>query len=243
MSVVDRTHMQTRIDNAIDNAVISWGSDLALDQNRYKNWAIGNAVADLVSSIGGGSTIIDTVANLFKGLNTLFNANTSLVDTIRDIDLTGSNGLSLFNFDWDQYTSRGSLFNTIGGYGAGSSGVTSGISYSGITSNSPEDTDLVNFEAATNSTTYNTFTPVTGSANSVVRSASDIYAQLFDYRNTIRISVATLEDEALKKLSDAMSVEEAHKDREQIADAVSDLGSRWSASDFQSHVDLTRSFL
>ena len=243
MSVVDRTHMQTRIDNAIDNAVISWGSDLALDQNRYKNWAIGNAVADLVSSIGGGSTIIDTVANLFKGLNTLFSANTSLVDIIRDINLTGSNGLSLFNFDWDQYTSRGSLFNTIGGYGAGSSGVTSGISYSGITSNSPEDTDLVNFEAATNSTTYNTFTPVTGSANSVVRSASDIYAQLFDYRNTIRISVATLEDEALKKLSDAMSVEEAHKDREQIADAVGDLGSRWSASDFQSHVDLTRSFL
>lgn len=243
MSVVDRTHMQTRIDNAIDNAVISWGSNLALDQNRYKNWAIGNAVADLVSSIGGGSTIIDTVANLFKGLNTLFSANTSLVDIIRDIDLTGSSGLSLFNFDWDQYTSRGSLFNAIGGYGAGSSGVTSGISYSGITSNSPQDTDLVNFEAATNSTTYNTFSPVTGSANSVVRSASDIYAQLFDYRNTIRISVATLEDEALKKLSDAMSVEEAHKDREKIADAVSDVGSRWSASDFQSHVDLTRSFL
>ena len=96
MSVVDRTHMQTRIDNAIDNAVISWGSDLALDQNRYKNWAIGNAVADLVSSIGGGSTIIDTVANLFKGLNTLFNANTSLVDIIRDIDLTGIGGRNRF---------------------------------------------------------------------------------------------------------------------------------------------------
>lgn len=243
MSVVDRTHMQTRIDNAIDNAVISWGSDLALNQDKYKNWAIGNAVADLVSSIGGGSSIIDTVANLFKGLNTLFSANTSLVNIIRDIDLTGSSGLSLFNFDWDQYTSRGSLFSAIGGYGAGSSGVTSGISYSGITSNSPEDTDLVNFEAATNSTTYNTFSPVTGSSNSVVRSASDIYAQLFDYRNTIRISVATLEDEALKKLSDAMNVEEAHKDREKIVDAVNDVGSKWSASDFQSHVDLTRSFL
>lgn len=217
-SVVARTHMQTRIDNTIDNLLLNWANDLVADQEGYKNWKLTHVALDLIADLTESIPLVGKVVGWIKGLGggifDLFNLG---LLNFNNLDLTNATALGLGTFDFQQYTSRGSVANTIAGYGGGPASL-SGLSYSATTNQNSADRQLVTLAQNAQSTTL---TSVSSDQNAtIIRTASDLYSKIFEERVPIRVQVASLETSAQSDFAEAMDTQRFHAENHAILEAI-----------------------
>lgn len=217
-SVVARTHMQTRLDNTIDNVLISWANGLVSDQEKYKGWKITHVAADLIADLTDTIPFVGKVIGWLKGIGgAIYDLANLGLPNFDNLDLNNATALGLGTFDFQQYTSRGSIANTIAGYGGGLES-SSGVSYSAITNANSADRQLVSLAQNAQQTTL---TSITSDQNAtMIRTASDLYSKFFDEQVPIRVIVASLEPSAQSDFAEAMDVQRFHAENQAIKEAI-----------------------
>lgn len=217
-SVVARTHMQTRIDNTIDNLLLNWANDLVADQEGYKKWKLTHVASDLIADLTESIPLVGKVVRWITGIGGgIFDLINLGLPDFSNLDLTNATALGLGTFDFQQYTSRGSVANTIAGYGGGPASL-SGLSYSATTNQNSADRQLVTLAQNAQSTTL---TSVTSDKNAtIIRTASDLYSKIFEERVPIRVQVASLETSAQSDFAEAMDTQRFHADNHAILEAI-----------------------
>lgn len=209
--VNSRTYFKDKIDNMISNVLFSWTSDFVANQEGYKNWKLTQTgmqiVQDLASEIPLVGNMISNTLGLVKLAQTLINVG---LPDLSNLSVSYNGAPSLFDFGWDQYNSRGDMFMGLTGYGGATSAT--GTSYSTVVSNSSSgDSQIITLQRYSDQTTAEAITR--DSKATLIRGASDIYAQLFDLQTSpIRVKLTHFEDTALEQLSETFDIEENRKD-------------------------------
>lgn len=215
--VVDRTHMQERIDNTIENIMINWASDLVSDQERYKTWKIWDFTTDFIKQTTSDSAIGKLVSGVTDIIKLINNLSSLGLPDLSKFDLDNATALGLDVFDWDQYTSRGSLASTIAGYG-NLTGVASGLSYSGQVIKGISDTQMETLQDVAANTTFRAVT--SDATATLLRDVNDIYAELFEAKTPIRVIVSSVEQTAKDDIYDSVDVKGIRKDNSDIKEAI-----------------------
>ena len=206
-----RTYVKDKIDNMISNVLFSWTSDFVANQEGYKNWKLTQTgmqiVQDLASEIPLIGDMISNTLGVVKLAQTLIKVG---LPDLSNLSVAYNGAPSLFDFGWDQYNSRGDMFMGLTGYGGATSAT--GTSYSSVVSNSSSgDSQIITLQRYSDQTTAEAVSR--DSKATLIRGASDIYAQLFDLQTSpIRVKLTHFEDTALEQLYETFDVEENRKD-------------------------------
>ena len=209
--VNSRTYAKDKIDNIISNVLFSWTSDFVANQEGYKNWKLTQTgqqiVQDLASEIPLVGDMISNTLGIVKLAQTLINVG---LPDLSNLSVAYNGAPSLFDFGWDQYNSRGDMFMGLTGYGGATSAT--GTSYSTVVSNSSSgDSQIITLQRYSDQTTGEAVSR--DSKATLIRGASDIYAQLFDLQTSpVRVKLTHFEDTALEQLYETFDVEENRKD-------------------------------
>lgn len=195
VSDTSRTTEAEMIENVISNFFYNVGESTIQDkfdtnmltrlfgingQSKYWAYAIGNSIGGTIGSI---LQFISVADSLFSQVESLYGDVTngfSSLDTI----------LSTANLTME---TRGSSMS-----GLSNASSQKGISYSVVVSNgSSADKKIVSLAQQAEKASQATATVTSASGNTLVRSATDIYSELFEQQNTpIRVQIAKLEEQA-----------------------------------------------
>lgn len=237
--VNNRTYFKDKIDNMISNVLFSWTSDFVANQEGYKNWKLTQTgmqiVQDLASEIPLVGSMISNTLGLVKLAQTLINVG---LPDLSNLSVSYNGAPSLFDFGWDQYNSRGDMFMGLTGYGGATSAT--GTSYSTVVSNSSSgDAQIITLQRYSDQTTAEAISR--DSKATLIRGASDIYAQLFDLQTSpVRVKLTHFEDTALEQLYETFDVEENRKDvhatKERVVNGSIDVNASESLTERLSNV-------
>ena len=190
-----RTTQAEKIENLISNFFYAVGENtiedkfdtniltkfLGLDgQSKYWTYAIGNAIGGTAGSILQFISVADSLFGQIESLYQDVTSGFSSLDTI----------LSTTNLTMQQ---RGSSMSGLAGASS-----QKGISYSVVVSNgSSKDKQIVSLAQQAEKASQATAIVTSAGGNTLVRSATDIYSELFEQQNTpIRVQIAKLEEQA-----------------------------------------------
>lgn len=221
-----RTNVALQMDNLLENILFNFGTNVANDGWQAFSWKASSLLTDIQEMFGLDAGIsgfiIDSVSNILGGGSMIWGLLETVVDVVGSIgnflgvdDATSY--MALLPEDWE-YTSRGGGFAGIDELSAASgnldalttslSDVTSGISSSGTisaTKNTATESDLLSFEQYANATTVSSVTRGSSDSIRVSRTVSDVYAQLFENKQQVRVSVASIESQARESITNAVT--------------------------------------
>lgn len=227
-----RTNIATQIDNMIDNILFNFGTNITDDAWQLGAWKISKLLDNIKETFdvsgGIGGFIMDSISGLLSGGSMIW----GLLETLWDV---GSSGLgnfigksdaesfmALLSNDWE-YTRRGGIYAGIDESAAAKAqggpldslissitdvmtGVSESISISNsAVKNSATEQDMLSFEQYANATTVSSVTRGSSDSVRVERTVGDIYAQLFENKQQVRVSVASIESQARESITNAVT--------------------------------------
>lgn len=198
-TVGNRTATSEMFDNAISNALFSWGTALVKDQDAYSTWRVSDMLGKAFGGKGLVGNAVDTITNFVKGAV----GGISLFNALKNSTIFTENQLGKLNYDafsWSPYTSRGDNYlDVVAGIPA------TGISYSGSASyGNSSGAAAYNLARQANAVTA-TSQSISGSDWVITRSVGDLYSELFEKQTTpIKVNLVAVGEEAAEKLDGAL---------------------------------------
>lgn len=184
----ERTPVQVRVENLIDNALLTIGNKLLSGSDNgmtnYVWYRISEMLPGILGDLGSTAWAIKNIGPIAKGMK----------DTFVNLGESAFSSIFQYMFNTSKLQNiRGASYTP---FQAGAWSTNSGISYSSSLSNaisaSSREYDLYQQAHATTLSASNT----TGTAG-IIRDVGDIFAELFEQQNhPIRVSIAKVEDEA-----------------------------------------------
>ena len=223
--VESRTNIAQQWETAVDNAIYSFGSTFVADEEKLGQWLVSNALKDLQDIVGVSITDwLGSFGDFFVGIWDFVTKGSAAIDWLDKIQnsfdyflggASPSEYLSLLPEEWE-YTKRGGLFEGVDE--TGTSGVSSGVSGStelktnrqiyipdtAAVGNSAQQQALLGFADQATFISDSSTIVRDSSVLATERTISDLYAQLFEAKTSIRVIISQIESTAGGTISGAI---------------------------------------